>query len=563
MYRRTLLLLLAIVLLLPSGGAGAQGATPVPLGNVLPYWDLGLQINYPTAWPAPRFITGQVFVSPPADSTQHILKQPFIAMRIVDPINELGLVKDAPLSIIAAAGATATGIAADVVEAGPATLAGLEAAAVTLTANFRASENETINLTGLVLATRMPDGRVGLLQGTAPTDQWSDFNFVTAEVVKSAVLLRPKDFPLPQFSGTKSTFPQGGVQFDLPAGWSDQPVPSADARRYHAASLQPYTDNSGYVNGISMEIGALPLNTGMSPKQAFLQFIQARSESAVTEVKVGGTLQGWELVAANPINNQVSILTAFGSKDGKMLNVLRWSVPGMLIGVTRPVYDRILSSVTLVDRSAVAGLTVPETANTTPVPPDFAVADGIPVSTTADGAFVLGSPQASLRVIEFMDFACPYCAVYAPVLRGFIRGYVKNGRAKLELRYLTYVGGEFSRTAAYAALCAGEQNNQWAMHELLFSIYRSGGAAQYTADNIVEAARAVPAIDPVTLKMCIQSGKHATVLDTTRALAVQLGVAATPTVLVGKDGTGTFQQVTVSEDLTVLLAAVEQIDQTN
>jgi protein-disulfide isomerase len=162
-----------------------------------------------------------------------------------------------------------------------------------------------------------------------------------------------------------------------------------------------------------------------------------------------------------------------------------------------------------------------------------------------------------------MDFACPYCAAYAPVLRDFIRGYVRDGRAKLELRYLTFVGGDFSRTAAFAALCAGEQGKQWHMHEVLFSMYRGGGTSQFTVDNIIQAARAIPDFDPAAVGTCIQSAKFAGVLDTTGKLAVQLGVGATPTVLVGKDGTGAFQRVEVSEDLSSLLTTVEQIGLAN
>ena len=37
---------------------------------------------------------------------------------------------------------------------------------------------------------------------------------------------------------------------------------------------------------------------------------------------------------------------------------------------------------------------------------------GVPMSRTADGAFVLGDPSAGIKLIEFADFLCTSCQNY-------------------------------------------------------------------------------------------------------------------------------------------------------
>src|SRR6188474_1184283 len=51
----------------------------------------------------------------------------------------------------------------------------------------------------------------------------------------------------------------------------------------------------------------------------------------------------------------------------------------------------------------------------------------IPFSRTEDGAPVLGNPDAPITIIEFADFACPFCQRYEPTMQEFIQEYVATG----------------------------------------------------------------------------------------------------------------------------------------
>jgi protein-disulfide isomerase len=84
----------------------------------------------------------------------------------------------------------------------------------------------------------------------------------------------------------------------------------------------------------------------------------------------------------------------------------------------------------------------------------------------------LGSPSAPVRLIEYADPQCPYCALYAryvfPVL---VREYVRPGSVELVYRGLGFIGFD-SEIALRAAVAAGGQNRFWNVIDL---IYRNQG----------------------------------------------------------------------------------------
>jgi protein-disulfide isomerase len=76
------------------------------------------------------------------------------------------------------------------------------------------------------------------------------------------------------------------------------------------------------------------------------------------------------------------------------------------------------------------------------------------VSPTAAGGFVMGNPNAKLKLIEYGSLTCPHCREFdekgAPLL---ISKYVKTGQVSYEFR--NYVRDAFDLTAALIARCNG------------------------------------------------------------------------------------------------------------
>jgi protein-disulfide isomerase len=82
---------------------------------------------------------------------------------------------------------------------------------------------------------------------------------------------------------------------------------------------------------------------------------------------------------------------------------------------------------------------------------------------------VLGSPTAPVRLVEYADLQCPYCARFAVgVLPTIIRDYVRTGKVQLVMHGLAFIGPD-SVTALRTATAAGDQGRMWNVAELLFA----------------------------------------------------------------------------------------------
>jgi protein-disulfide isomerase len=561
---RLLSIALLLLVTISAGMHAPAKAMQTPL-KAVQFWDMGLQLGYPEAWPVPQFLTGQLFLAPASDPTLHVAKQPFIAVRIVDPMNEFGLPKDATLEAVAQMVAVNTGVPTQIESSNASSFAGVEAWSMQISAEVKISDAETVALLGQVVTFLLPDGRHGAFIANAPREQWGDFFIVQNEIANAAVLLLPENFPAPVVGTARITFPQGGVQFPIPDGWAEQIEQGVDARTYFEAGQQPYRD-SGLVNGAQLQVLALPFPSGGNLKDALMAFLQD-PRLPVTERSIGAaggaTITAAETFSVNQINWQTYTFVAFLSQDGKVMNIFRWTTPGMLISRTRPTFDAILGAVTLGPVTTALGgagtiSSLPITVPSAPPLPDYAALAGFSVSATPDGAPLIGDPAATVRVVEYLDFACPSCAAYSLTMRQFLASTVREGKASLELRYLTMIGGDLSVVASHAALCAGEQGKLVEAHEMIFTLYLTQGSGAFTVDSLVAQAAAIPGLNAEALRSCIQSGKYVPLLQANRAAAAQAGVVATPTVLVGRAATpAELRPVPIDLSVEVLQAAVD------
>jgi len=89
----------------------------------------------------------------------------------------------------------------------------------------------------------------------------------------------------------------------------------------------------------------------------------------------------------------------------------------------------------------------------------------------------LGERQAPVKIIEFGDFQCPFCAQTAPILEQT----VKNNKGKVELIWKDFPLPDHPEAyaAAAAAQCAGRQGKFWEYHDQLFLNQSSLGQDLY------------------------------------------------------------------------------------
>jgi len=125
-----------------------------------------------------------------------------------------------------------------------------------------------------------------------------------------------------------------------------------------------------------------------------------------------------------------------------------------------------------------------------------------------DGShYSLGATQEpAVTIIEFSDFACPFCQQSVAGLKKAAAQYPD----KLKIVFRDYPLHENSVELALAARCAGEQNKFWEMHDLLFA---NQDELTVTGDELTAALQALA----VSLKL--DSDQFANCRETQKYLA--------------------------------------------
>jgi len=135
-----------------------------------------------------------------------------------------------------------------------------------------------------------------------------------------------------------------------------------------------------------------------------------------------------------------------------------------------------------------------------------------------------GSPKALVTLIEFSDYACPFCGQYATqVFPQIDRDYVKTN--KIRYVFKSYPIAQLHPNAFRAheaAACAGDQGRYWEMHDRLFADQRT-----LTLEGFAERAVAL-GLDAAKLRTCIEGPAHDDQIREDIDEATRGGVRGTP-----------------------------------
>jgi len=148
-------------------------------------------------------------------------------------------------------------------------------------------------------------------------------------------------------------------------------------------------------------------------------------------------------------------------------------------------------------------------ASVTPLPTE--PPPQVPV-VVPEGRPVRGDPDAPVKIVEFFDFYCSFCARYLwEVFPRLERDYIQTGLVRYEVRNFI-VHGSKSLLAAVAAECAQEQGKFWPFHEKLFEAIFPGRdisrRQELDAGKIKEIALDV-GLDVEKLDACLEDYEQA------------------------------------------------------
>jgi protein-disulfide isomerase len=152
-----------------------------------------------------------------------------------------------------------------------------------------------------------------------------------------------------------------------------------------------------------------------------------------------------------------------------------------------------------------------------------------------------GDPRAPITIVEFSDYECQFCAQAEPTMKRVLEAYPGKVRLVLETYPLSIHPN--APKASEAALCAGEQQRYWDMHDVLFANQNA-----LKVDDLKGYARRL-GLDAGRFDACLDSGRTAAAVEAGRKAGEKLGINSTPTFFVdGRPFVGartfeTFQEV--------------------
>jgi protein-disulfide isomerase len=153
-----------------------------------------------------------------------------------------------------------------------------------------------------------------------------------------------------------------------------------------------------------------------------------------------------------------------------------------------------------------------------------------PSAVSLDSDKVMGSPEATIALVEFSDFQCPYCRrFYNQTFPQLKETYIDTG--KLQFIFRDFPLEQIHREAipaAVAANCSGQQGKYWEMHQALFS-----NQGRLGKELFIELAGEL-ALDLPAFQSCLEDPEQLKEVASDQAYGQSIGVRGTPHYFIGR-----------------------------
>jgi len=181
---------------------------------------------------------------------------------------------------------------------------------------------------------------------------------------------------------------------------------------------------------------------------------------------------------------------------------------------------------------------------------------------------ILGNSDATIYVVEFSDYECPYCQAsegtnqeiidklkqrdpsWEAPIPNIIDEYVDTGKVKLVFRQYPSPLHAHSEDAALAAKCAQEQGKFWEYHKKLFENYYA-----LTTTNLKKYAADLD-LNLNQFNQCMDSKKYEESVKNDLSDGNDLKVEGTPTFFIGNEERG-YEKVVGSQSFSAFKQIIE------
>lgn len=169
----------------------------------------------------------------------------------------------------------------------------------------------------------------------------------------------------------------------------------------------------------------------------------------------------------------------------------------------------------------------------------------------------LGSEDASINIIEFGDYQCPFCGRFfkntEPVI---MDNYVNTGKTKFYFLDFVIVGPD-SLTLAQGAWCARDQGKYYEYHDYVYSHQGEENSGWGTTDKIKAFVGNIPGIDVQAFSSCLDSKKYESQVMQITQSGQKLGITGTPTAFIGNNKVG-YVKITGAQPYDVFKQVIDK-----
>jgi len=132
-----------------------------------------------------------------------------------------------------------------------------------------------------------------------------------------------------------------------------------------------------------------------------------------------------------------------------------------------------------------------------------------------------GAENATVKLIEFSDYQCPYCRIAEATVKQLRQRY----HDKVKFVFVDFPLGFHDRAmdAARAAACAGDQGKYWDYHDAIFT-----GPMKLSPQDLKHTAAELK-LDQTKFNACFDQRIHDAQLQKDIALGQSMGLTGTPT----------------------------------
>lgn len=189
---------------------------------------------------------------------------------------------------------------------------------------------------------------------------------------------------------------------------------------------------------------------------------------------------------------------------------------------------------------------------------------GVPVGEyitppSVGSSITVGNENATVTIIEYSDFQCPFCKVLHPVVEEALKEY--EGKVRYVYKHLPLPENERAVPAAIAAECANEQDAFLPYVNILFS-RQAQWSKQNTNFSFNAYAREL-GLDRVAFAACLDEESHIEKINAEKEDAISYGLTGTPTLFVnGQFSGGVITYEKLKEMIDAELAGDEDEEET-